>query len=308
MEIAQVDLTIKNALLSRLQSKTLVKAYTTVPDRALPAALRAQLDFIKLALGLAATSDETNTFVMQGKKTEAGYIFKRLFQPKVYKQTAEDGKQTLVLRWGNEHCPIHTAKSSLSIPASEGFAGVNKDTENCSLAISSTGSDAFLDVCVKAVVETPAGYIYAEFPVATNTDVKGVDLKTAMDLNITKALDLVKELPEEIEETETVDLLDLTPGTYQITGYHTFTTEHGPSVILRASAAPELGQEKPFSFFSRDYAATFLSNPVISAESPAVLTMISVTPKTGKQKKDRPNYTITLPTQVEDGSYVSLDF
>jgi hypothetical protein len=84
---------------ARLESKTYVKAYTDIPNKALPETYRLGLATIFKALTGEDFDMESNTFTV---RADANGVFKRLYSPTVF-STEERG---LVIRWGDRDIPL----------------------------------------------------------------------------------------------------------------------------------------------------------------------------------------------------------
>ena len=84
---------------ARLESKTYTRAYTDIPNSALPESLRVALNAIFKALTGEDLEESGSTFTV---RADANGVFKRLYSPTVF-STEEKG---LVIRWGDQDIPL----------------------------------------------------------------------------------------------------------------------------------------------------------------------------------------------------------
>jgi hypothetical protein len=84
---------------ARLESKTYNRAYTDIPNRALPETYQKGLGVIFNALTGDEFDGESSTFTV---RADANGVFKRLYSPTVF-STEEKG---LVVRWGDRDIPL----------------------------------------------------------------------------------------------------------------------------------------------------------------------------------------------------------
>jgi hypothetical protein len=84
---------------ARLESKTYVRAYTDIPNRALPETYRIGLAAIFTALTGEPFEGEASTFTV---RADANGVFKRLYSPTMF-STEQKG---LVIRWGDRDIPL----------------------------------------------------------------------------------------------------------------------------------------------------------------------------------------------------------
>lgn len=96
---------------ARLEARNYTKAYTDVPNRALPPTYKEALGAIYKAMTGADLPDEGATFTV---RADANGTFKRLYSPTVF-STEEKG---LIIRWGNEDIPLNVTGGKLSTPNS----------------------------------------------------------------------------------------------------------------------------------------------------------------------------------------------
>jgi len=101
---------------ARLESKTYARAYTDIPNRALPESYQKGLGAIFSALTGEDFSGEGSTFTV---RADANGIFKRLYSPTVF-STEEKG---LVIRWGDQDIPLQMSPGKITV------AGAPKGTK-----------------------------------------------------------------------------------------------------------------------------------------------------------------------------------
>ena len=101
---------------ARLESKTYTRAYTDIPNRALPESYQKGLGSIFAALTGEEFAGEGSTFTV---RADANGIFKRLYSPTVF-STEEKG---LVIRWGDQDIPLLLSPGKITV------AGAPKGTK-----------------------------------------------------------------------------------------------------------------------------------------------------------------------------------
>ena len=101
---------------ARLESKTYTRAYTDIPNRALPESYQKGLGAIFSALTGEDFSGEGSTFTV---RADANGVFKRLYSPTVF-STEEKG---LVIRWGDRDIALQMSPGKMTV------AGAPKGTK-----------------------------------------------------------------------------------------------------------------------------------------------------------------------------------
>ena len=101
---------------ARLESKTYTRAYTDIPNRALPETYQKGLSAIYSALTGEELPTEGSTFTV---RSDANGVFKRLYSPTVF-STEEKG---LVIRWGDQDIPLQVSPGKITV------AGAPKGTK-----------------------------------------------------------------------------------------------------------------------------------------------------------------------------------
>jgi len=93
---------------ARLESKTYARAYTDIPNRALPETYQKGLSAIFTALTGEEFSGESSTFTV---RADANGVFKRLYSPTVF-STEEKG---LVIRWGDQDISLELSPGKITV-------------------------------------------------------------------------------------------------------------------------------------------------------------------------------------------------
>lgn len=101
---------------ARLESKNYTRAYTDIPNRALPESYQKGLGAIFSALTGEEFAGEGSTFTV---RADANGVFKRLLSPTVF-STEEKG---LVIRWGDRDVPLEVSPGKITV------AGAPKGTK-----------------------------------------------------------------------------------------------------------------------------------------------------------------------------------
>jgi hypothetical protein len=94
---------------ARLESKLYTRAYTDIPNRALPETYQKGLGAIFSALTGEEFGGESSTFTV---RADANGTFKRLYSPTVF-STEEKG---LVIRWGDRDIPLEVSPGKITVP------------------------------------------------------------------------------------------------------------------------------------------------------------------------------------------------
>jgi hypothetical protein len=93
---------------ARLESKTYTRAFTEIPNRALPETYQKGLGAIFAALTGEEFSGDGSTFTV---RADANGVFKRLYSPTVF-STEEKG---LVVRWGDRDIPLDVTPGKITV-------------------------------------------------------------------------------------------------------------------------------------------------------------------------------------------------
>lgn len=110
MKNIKVDINLSDRNRARLESRSYESNYTDVPNRALPEALRGELNVMYEALSGETLPEESNTFTVRSQDG----TFKRLFSPTVFSTEAGG----LIIRWGDRDIEVVAADGKLSVPTS----------------------------------------------------------------------------------------------------------------------------------------------------------------------------------------------
>ena len=137
---------------ARLESKQYARAYTDVPNRALPETYQKGLSAIFTALTGEDFSGEDSTFTV---RADANGIFKRLYSPTIF-STEEKG---LVIRWGDRDIPLQVTPGKITVagaPKGSKFAfkeeTIGKYTEAVlSVSVSADGTLYTLPIPIRSV-------------------------------------------------------------------------------------------------------------------------------------------------------------
>lgn len=93
---------------ARLESKTYARAYTNIPNRALPETYQKGLSAIFTALTGEEFNGDASTFTV---RADANGAFKRLYSPTVF-ATEDKG---LVIRWGEQDIPLLVTPGKITV-------------------------------------------------------------------------------------------------------------------------------------------------------------------------------------------------
>jgi len=96
---------------ARLEAKSYTRAYTDIPNTALPESLKQGLSAVFKALTGEELDPAGSTFTV---RADANGVFKRLYSPTVF-STEEKG---LVIRWGSQDIPLQIAPGKISTASS----------------------------------------------------------------------------------------------------------------------------------------------------------------------------------------------
>jgi hypothetical protein len=319
MKNVKIDVNLSERNRARLESRSYDSAYTDVPNRALPEALRGDLGVIYEALTGDELPSDSNTFTVRADNG----TFKRLYSPSV---SANEEKQ-IIIRWGDRDIPVTVETGKISV-----------DTADKKVKFSFKDDlVGKYDEAVLSVSIAKAGTLYTmPFPV------RSLDFENRMTGDVLDAL--LEESPEQIVENLAVagdpskrgeggprmqgpfiKVAELPLGEYQLTSYRTRETSYGtdyliqavcPDPFVAATRVKDADTEewvdaevevsgfavvKPNNALKKLLAA----EPIISEESPATLKVIEHGEfngfKTAKVK-------LVCTAFVQDNESVELDF
>lgn len=99
MKSCKIDVHLTERNRARLETKTYESAYTDVPNRALPEALKNDMGIIYEALTGEYLPEDSHTFTVRADKG----MFKRLYSPTVM---STEGNAGVIIRWGDRDIPV----------------------------------------------------------------------------------------------------------------------------------------------------------------------------------------------------------
>jgi hypothetical protein len=228
MKNVKIDVNLSERNRARLETKTYDSAYTDVPNRALPEALKEEMGVIYNALTGEDLPEDSHTFTV---RADSG-TFKRLYSPTVM---STEGNAGVIIRWGDLDIPVTFDSGKIKV---EGAAAKTKF--------------AFKDETV-GKYETPvlsvsiaqSGTLYTmPFPV------RSADWENRVNGDILDAL--LEESPEKIAENlavagdpskrgeggprmqgHIIKVAELPIGTYSLTAYRSRETQYGMDYMIQ---------------------------------------------------------------------------
>ena len=306
---------------ARLESKTYARAFTDIPNKALPETYRAGLAAIFTALTGESFDLESSTFTV---RADANGTFKRLYSPTMF-STEDKG---LVIRWGAQDIPLQLSPGKIttqSAPKGLKFTfkeeTIGKYTESVlNVSVSSDGTLYALPIPIRS----------ADYEDKVSVDL----LDLLLDENpeaIAEKIQLASDLSKRGENSNSgerlqgpfVKVAHLPLGDYKITTYRTKETDYGPQYYVQAQVtepfvAPTRQQVdgewvdvetevsdwvivKPNTAMKKTLAA----EPVITAEQPATL---KVTEHGQFNGFDTAKCVLKCQAFAEDADSFDLDF
>jgi hypothetical protein len=215
---------------ARLEARQYTKAYTDIPNRALPVTYKDGLSAIYTGLTGGEFPEEGSTFTV---RSDANGTFKRLYSPTVF-STEDKG---LIIRWGDEDIALSVADGKLTAP--NGQKGlklsfkeemIGKYTEAVlSVAFSSGGTVFTLPVPIRS----------ADYENRVTSDILDVLLSENPDAiadQIAVASDPSKrgESSGERLQGPFIKVAHMPLGEYKITSYRAKDSEYGMQYYLQA--------------------------------------------------------------------------
>lgn len=287
MKAVKIDPQLDAKNRARLEARSYEKAYTDIPNRALPASLKDAINVVYHGLTSNDLPDEGSTFTV---RADQNGTFKRLYSPTVF--STED--KNLVIRWGTEDIPLNLAPGKVTAPT--GAKGVKMSFKEemigkyaepvLSVSVSSDGTIYTLPIPVRS----------ADYENKITSDVLDMLLgenPDAIPEQVAVASDPTKrgEGGGERMQGPIVKVAHLPLGDYTVTTYRTRETDYGPDYLLQVIVdepftAPTRQQVegewtdvevevsdycivKPNSALKKVLAA----DPEISRDKPAILTV-----------------------------------
>ena len=228
MKNVKIDVNLSERNRARLETKTYDSAYTDVPNRALPEALKDEMGVIYEALTGDALPEDSHTFTV---RADSG-TFKRLYSPTVF---STEGNAGVIIRWGDRDIPVSFDSGKIKV---EGAATKTKF--------------AFKDETVGKYEEpvlsvsiAQSGTLYTmPFPV------RSADWENRVNGDILDAL--LEESPDKIAENlavagdpskrgeggprmqgHIIKVAELPLGTYTLTAYRSRETQYGLDYMIQ---------------------------------------------------------------------------
>ena len=228
MKNVKIDVNLSERNRARLETKTYESAYTDVPNRALPAALKEEMGVIYEALTGEGLPEDSHTFTV---RADSG-TFKRLYPPTVF---ATEGNAGVILRWGDRDIPVTFDSGKIKV---EGAATKTK------FAFKDETIGKYEEP-VLSVSIAQSGTLYTmPFPV------RSADWENKVNGDILDAL--LEESPEKIAENlavagdpskrgeggprmqgHIIKVAELPLGTYSLTAYRSRETQYGMDYMIQ---------------------------------------------------------------------------
>ena len=319
MKNVKIDVNLSERNRARLESRSYDSAYTDVPNRALPEALRGDLEVIYEALTGDELPSDSNTFTVRADNG----TFKRLYSPSV---SANEEKQ-IIIRWGDRDIPVTVDTGKVSVE------GADKKVK---FAFKDDTVGKY-DEAVLSVSIAKSGTLYSmPFPV------RSADYENRMTGDVLDAL--LEEAPETIVENLAVagdpskrgeggprlqgpiiKVAELPLGEYQLTSYRPRETAYGLDYLIQAvipepfvattrAMDPDTEEwgdvEVEVSGFAivkpnNSLKKLLAAEPIISEESPATLKVLEHGEYNGFKTA---KVTLKCSAFVQDDESVELDF
>ena len=239
MKTCKIDISLDDKNRARLEARSYDRAYTEIPNRALPATLSESLSVVHKGLTGEELPEQGSTFLV---RADNNGTFKRLFSPAVYSTEGGDG---LLIRWGSEDIPLKV-----------GEGGVTSESGDKKLKFSFKEEQVGkYSEAVLSVSYSKDGTVYSmPFPI------KSVNWQEPVSAD---ALDvLLDEAPQNIPamcavapdpakrgegssgprmEGPIIKISQLPLGEYQVTTYRSRETQYGIDYLMQV-----VGIEEPF--------------------------------------------------------------
>ena len=229
MKNVKIDIQLSERNRARLETKTYDSAYTDVPNRALPEALKAELGVIYEALTGEGLPENSNTFTVRAD----GGTFKRLYSPTVF---STEGNEGVIIRWGDRDIPVTFDSGKIKI---EGAAAKTK------FAFKDDTIGRYEEPVLSVSIAS-AGTLYTmPFPV------RSADWENRVSGDVLDAL--LEESPDKIAENLQVagdpskrgeggprmqgyriKVAELPLGSYKLTSYREYESQYGPQYAIQA--------------------------------------------------------------------------
>ena len=228
MKNVKVDVNLSERNRARLETKTYDSAYTDVPNRALPEALKDEMGVIYEALTGDSLPEDSHTFTV---RADSG-TFKRLYSPTVF---STEGNEGVIIRWGDRDIPVSFDSGKIKV---EGAATKTK------FAFKDETIGRYEEP-VLSVSIAQSGTLYTmPFPV------RSADWENRVNGDILDAL--LEESPDKIAENlavagdpskrgeggprmqgHIIKVAELPLGTYTLTAYRSRETQYGMDYMIQ---------------------------------------------------------------------------
>ena len=228
MKNVKIDVNLSERNRARLETKTYESAYTDVPNRALPDALKDEMGVIYEALTGDSLPEDSHTFTV---RADSG-TFKRLYSPTVF---STEGNAGVIIRWGDRDIPV-------------AFDGGKVKVEGAATKTKFAFKDETIgryDEPVLSVSIAQSGTLYTmPFPV------RSADWENRVNGDILDAL--LEESPDKIAENlavagdpskrgeggprmqgHIIKVAELPLGTYTLTAYRSRETQYGMDYMIQ---------------------------------------------------------------------------
>jgi hypothetical protein len=108
MKTQKIDINLDEKNRARLEARSYERAYTEIPNRALPPTLADSLTVVHKGLTGEDLPEQGSTFLVRADQSGT---FKRLYSPAVYSNETGDG---LLIRWGNEDIQLKVGEGGVT--------------------------------------------------------------------------------------------------------------------------------------------------------------------------------------------------
>jgi hypothetical protein len=305
-KVITIDVGTGSPDLAPLAGREYKSAYTPLPNANLPRAMRRNLDMIFMALTGEDLSLEDNTLLI---KAEDG-VYNRLFGPVL--KAGEDGVEgtstgTMYIQWGNRFIPITLSKEGAGVTVNG--QTVTLEAEFAEFNFSGRGNDHALMVSVDE--EDGTGQVV--LPVA----VRFQDWSNPPEIKALNAL-MKKNKQEDIisliqavtprgtggrqKADHDIDFRDLGEGLeYTVIAYRGVNTVHGASYRIVIADYPNVG-ETAEAWAHTSLRPLLATQPEISTEKPATLSIKEKTVTTDGKTRIRCSLILSQQVEVEEGA------
>lgn len=310
-KVTTIDLGTGSVDLAPLAGREYPNQYTSLPNANLPREMRRNLDLIFTAMTGEELPLEENTLLI---KAEDG-VYTRLFGPVL--KAGEDGVEgttsgSMFIQWGNRFIPVSLGKEGAGVTVNG--QEVTLEAEFGEFNFSGRGNDHALMISVDE--EDGSGQVV--LPVA----VRFVDWSNPPEVKALNAL-MKKNKQDEIvsliqpvtargsggrqRADHDIDFRDLEEGMeYQVIAYRSVNTVHGTSYRIVLADHPNPG-ETAEAWAHTSLRPLLATQPEISAEKPATLSIKEKTVTADNKTRIRCSLILSRQEEIEDGS-LDLNF